>query len=126
MSKITFVFIALFLIILPLIVFQVALNVSPIAIGQYFIAQIGSGIGVSVSVPPNPFNALAQQLQEKEETLLEKEINLVERENLLTERIEEGRNKNDKTLNYLSIIGGVLLTLILLNFYFDYRRRNSI
>ncbi len=79
-----------------------------------------------MSVEPNPFNTLAQQLQEKKEALLEKEGNLIERENFLTERMMEERSKKNSTLIYLLAVAGVLLILILLNFYLDYRRKNSI
>lgn len=120
MSKPTIILLTLFLIIVALVLMQVTFNASPLAISIYLLAQIG----VSVSVEPNPFNTLAGQLQEKEEALLEKEGNLIERENFLTERTMEGRSKKNSTLIYLLAVAGVLLILILLNFYLDYRRKS--
>ena len=77
--------------------------------------EAGANVGVSVGVLPNPYNTLAQQLQDKENDLTKREADLSKK--------EEGSNKQDKTLIYALIGGGVLLLLILLNFYFDYRRK---
>lgn len=79
-----------------------------------------------MSVETNPFNTLAQQLQEKEKALSTKEVDLALREKLLEETRNRDQETKDKILTYLFIIAGVLLILILLNFYLDYRRKNSI
>lgn len=86
--------------------------------GKYFLAQIG----ITASVSPNSINTLAQRLQEKELKLQESERELEQKEAALREQTE--RNNNG-VLTYLYIVGGILLSLILVNFYFDYRRRNS-
>jgi len=91
---------------------------------KYFVAQVGSEIGVSVSVPPNPFNQLAQQLEEKEISLLEKEKELEQKEAELSEKnISERENR----FLFLILGGGILLVLILiiLNFYLDYRKKGN-
>lgn len=87
-----------------------------VVVGKYFLAQAGSAIGVTASVPPNPFNTLAQQLKEKEDGLELKEKALNEREKAM----EQGN------MNYI-VYGslGVLSLLVMANFYLDYKRRNS-
>lgn len=104
---------------------QFAFNVNPIAISKYLVAQVGSGIGTTASIPPNPFNTLAQQLEEKEETLLKKEGELQQKESVFQERVDKEQNSQSRTLTYLLAGGGVLLILVLLNFYLDFRRKQS-
>ena len=110
--------------IIVLVFFWVSFGISPGSIVKYFVAQVGSEIGVSVSVPPNPFNQLAQQLEEKEISLLEKEKELDQKEAELSEKnISERENR----FLFLILGGGILLVLILiiLNFYFDYRKKGN-
>jgi len=95
-------------------------KVNPFDITGYLVAQVGSSMGVSMSVSENPFNTLAQQLEEKEAQLQEKEEALEQREASSGSRdfSEEGRI-------ILWLISGLLIILfilILLNFYFDYKR----
>ena len=95
-------------------------KVNPLDITGYLVAQVGSSMGVSMSVSENPFNTLAQQLEEKEAQLQEKEKALEQREASPGSRdfSEEGRI-------ILWLISGLLIILfilILLNFYFDYKR----
>jgi len=89
---------------------------SPPDIMKYLLAQVGSGVGMSVSVPENPFNTLAQQLKEKE-TELEK------REESIMATLE--KRERDSRIIYNLILGlmTVLFSLLLLNFYFDYQNR---
>lgn len=103
-------------VVATLAILDMAFDISPAAISQYLFAQVGSAIGMSTAVPPNPFNTLSRQLEEKEKALLEKEAGLAEKEELLAEKTD-GKN-------HLLIGGGILLILILLNFYLDYRRRH--
>ena len=91
-----------------------------LAIGNYFLAQTGSAIGVSVSVPPNPFNTLAQQLQEKEDSLHFRERDLEAKEKKLT---EDGKNLSGK---FVYVVLGLLTILVSVNFYLDYKRRKKI
>jgi hypothetical protein len=57
----------------------VSFRVNPVDITKYLAAQVGSSMGVSVSVSENPFNTLAQQLEEKEAQLQEREKALEEK-----------------------------------------------
>jgi hypothetical protein len=93
-------------------------NVNPIDIGKFIGAKFGSAVGMSVSVPENPFNKLAVQLKEKEADLAQKEQDLNAREQAL--------NNHNNPLMIVLVIGiGVLFVLILLNYYLDYRRRRQ-
>lgn len=125
MSRETITSITFFLIIGFIVVLQIFFNTNPISVGRYVVAQIGSSIGITVSVPVNPFNTLAQQLDEKEALLLEKEKKLQQREMGLQESLEEKGSGRNRSLIY-GVVGGVLLILILMNFYFDHRRRSRI
>ena len=118
MYKKNIILIILFLVIAASFVFRVGFNTDTLTVSRYFVAQVGSAIGVSVNIMPNPFNTLAQQLAEKEEELLQRETLLLAE--------QEGKTQGGIVL-YLSLaIGAVLLFLILLNFYLDYRKRNRI
>lgn len=115
------IFVNLLALIFILSLSWASFKVNPAEIMKYFGAQVGSSIGVvSVSVSENPFNTLAQQLEEKEAQLQEKEKTLEQRETGLEKKgfSEEGRI-------ILGLTSGLLITLlilILLNFYFDYKR----
>ena len=105
---------------------KIVFDASPIAIGEYLVAQVGSGIGITVSVPPNPFNTLAQQLKEKEDKLVVKEKELQQKEEIFQEQSSREQNSQNKNIIiYLIIGGGILLLLIVLNFYLDYRRKSN-
>ncbi len=98
-------------------------EVNPLAVVKYFLATAGSTVGVSLGVPDNPFNTLAQQLKEKETRLENREYALDEREVELEER-----NLFLPSEIVLSLILGtmvMLLSLISLNFYFDHKDRNG-
>ena len=125
MSRTTKVLTTFFLLIVVAVISQSVFNANPVTIGKYFIAQIGSSVGIMTSVPPNPFNTLAQQLKEKELALLDKERELAQEEAALGKKIDKELATQNKILLYLSIIGGILLILILFNFYFDYKRRSE-
>lgn len=109
-------------IIIASLIFQYITDINPLSIGKYFVYQLVSVIGVSVSVPPNPFNTLAQQLNEKENTLIQKEKELQEKESIIAEGKESRQNR---TILYAAGGGGILLALVLLNFYLDYRRKKD-
>lgn len=99
---------------------SVIFKVEPLAAGHYLTAQISTamGIGASASVPSNPFNSLVQQFQEREQMLSEKEKELQQKDAALQEQANERQNNQ----NWLLI---VLLILVLLNFYLDYRSRRT-
>ena len=118
------IFILVFFLIFVVVFSWIYFGVNPGSMAKYFLAQVGSTIGVSVSVPPNPFNQLAQQLKEKEKFLLEKEKAFEQKE----AGLEEGNIFTKKNRSLILVVsGGILLVLILiiLNFYFDYRYRRK-
>lgn len=120
MSKTTAALIGVFSLIVILILLQSIFHLSPATFEKYFMAQIG----VTVGVLPNSFNTLAQQLSEKESTLSAKEQEIQQKEIALREK-EEEKTQESRILFYLSVVGGILFILVLLNFYLDYRRRTS-
>lgn len=94
---------------------------NPIDIFAYFGAQAGKTVGMSAGVPENPFNKLAQQLEEKESELKQKEQLLEERELELKEKkfSEEG----ETILIMILSVTVTLLFLVLINFYLDFKNR---
>lgn len=75
-------------------------------------------VGVFAGVAENPYNSLAQQLQEKEDELAAREAALATKE-----------LSNESTNSLFGSLGGwslfvssILLILLLVNFYFDIRR----
>lgn len=125
MNKITVILIILFLIVGAFAFMQGVFKASPLAVGHYLVAQVGSGIGVTVSIPPNPFNTLAQQLKEKEEYLLKKEAGLQQKELALEEQLDKTQNNQSRTFVYLLLTAGILLVLIFLNLYLYRRKEDS-
>ena len=117
MFKITFVLLVVFIVAASLGM-RVVFRVNPVAIGQYLVAQVGSTLGITVSIPPNPFNMLAQQLAEKEKELGQKEATLEAQTN-------EKQKSQNKILISIGALGSILFALIALNFYFDWRRRRK-
>lgn len=110
--------IGLALLLVAVIFFQIAFDDNLIIAGRYFLAQadMAAGVGASASVPQNPFNSLVQQFQEREQMLSEKEKELQQKDAALQEQAN-GKHNNQ---NWFLV---VLLILVLLNFYLDYRRR---
>lgn len=75
-----------------------------------------STVGIYATVPETQESKIAQALRDKERELLARETALA---NLR-------QSKQDTVvLWYVSVVGGVLLVLILLNFYLDQKRRRS-
>ncbi len=72
-------------------------------------------IGVLASVPENELSTAASQLEERARALDAREALLIEAE----------QSGDRKTITLVAVAGGVLLGLILLNFYFDHVRRRS-
>lgn len=91
-------------------------SAEPIEIVKYLLAQAGAGVGMSISVPENPFNTLAQQLQEKE-------AGLEKREEAVAEVLEKSERDGKIILTLILSLTTVLFFLILLNFYLDYQSR---
>ncbi len=92
------------------------LRTSPSAVSRYLTAQFSTAVGASV--PKNPFNSLVQQFQERELALSEKEKELQQKDAALQGQANERQNNQ----NWLLI---VLLILVSLNFFLDYRGRKE-
>ncbi len=106
-----------------IVLFFVFLSLNPINISQYFGARFGSAVGMSISVPENPFNKLALQLREKEDRLNQKERQLAKRE------AELGVAQNqDQTFLLILLTAGiiVLFVLVIINYYLDFKRRRQL
>jgi len=98
------------------------LGVNPISLGQFVGAQFGDAVGMEVSIPQNPFNKLAAQLEEKEERLAQKEKALDKREQALAAE----QTGAPKTIIWVLAAGiAVLFVLILVNYYLDWKRRKK-
>ena len=82
-------------------------------------AQTGGSLESSASVPPNPINLLNEKLRQKETALTQKETELQREESRLTEAVTASEAK---ILAYMFAISGALFSLILFNFFFDYKR----
>lgn len=116
-GKIRFI---LFLIVFAYLIGLVAFWFASDASVGFSLDQNDTVIGSSASVQPNQFNKAAEQLKIKETALLEKEEDILREKNFLQAEVGRGQQK---ILIYLAVIGGGLFVLILLNFYFDSRRK---
>jgi hypothetical protein len=85
-----------------------------------FARELGAAVGASAGVLPNEYNTLAQSLLQKEKEVNQKEAALAEREAAV---MSQGNEKNMNLVFVVLSVGILLLFLILLNFYFDWRRR---
>jgi hypothetical protein len=74
-----------------------------------------STVGVVASVPQNPTGTLAAQLEAKEQELALREATLA-----------RAGQADTRTLAIVGGMGAGLLSLILLNFYLDTKRRHSL
>ncbi len=102
---------------------RAVLKIAPTDLVFYSLASLGSSVGVSVSVPPNPYNTLATQLQEWQNRLLEKEKILTQKELTLAQRsIVQGEIISKLIVTLLIII----FILILINFYLDFKFRTKL
>lgn len=83
---------------------------------------VGAAIGVTITVEPNAYNIIAEQLKNKEEDLIERERVIGE-----SERANQATSQHqDKILQYLLGVIGMLIVLILLNFFLDWRRAGQV
>ena len=102
----------LFVVVVVLVLFRISI------VGENPLSQLGTAVGVTVAIAPNPYNTLAEQLKQKEIALQEREQTIQEAESEAQIKSQKG----DRTLSYLLGVGGILLILILANFYLDWRR----
>lgn len=77
---------------------------------------------MSASVPANPINTLAQQLNQKEENLDQREAEIALRELTISNQIQVERNR---LLVYLVIGAIIVLSLVAYNFFLDYKYRHE-
>ena len=108
---------------LSVIVFMWAFHPMFVAIGSDTIYSIGAQVGISVGVEPSEFSKLAQQVDEKQRELEEREAAVAEAE----ERIADGRiGAGPFSIEwYVTLMAFILLVLVLLNFYLDFRHREG-
>lgn len=86
-----------------------------------FVRELGAAVGASAGVLPNEYNTLAQALLKKEAEVNQKETALSLREAAV---LGQGSEKETKLIFVVLSVGVLLLVLILLNFYLDWRRKS--
>ncbi|MBI2120464.1 MAG: hypothetical protein HYT94_02455 [Parcubacteria group bacterium] len=84
-----------------------------------FTRQLGSAVSVSAGVASNEYNTIAQSLLEKEAEVNQREAALAERERA----VMAGGERDTMLVATVLSVGFLLLFLILLNFYLDWRRK---
>ena len=78
-------------------------------------------VGTSAAVEPNSYNSLAQQLTDKEKELRSREENIAQQEN--QNSIVQDMPSNLSLYSFLMSL--ILLILVGINFFFDWRRGRS-
>jgi tetrahydromethanopterin S-methyltransferase subunit G len=91
-------------------------------VGGGMIRQLGAVVGMYAGVEPNQYNLLAQQLDERSRELDAREAELAQQEVLIKETVGQERT----SIVYATAIGFLLLLLVLLNFYLDWKRNRSV
>lgn len=93
----------------------------PISLYNYLTSGKGDAADLSTTVAKNPINSLAAQLQDWEDDLNEREKNLDKLESQIVQK-----SKIERILIIvIAIFLPILFVLIILNFYFDYKRRKA-
>jgi hypothetical protein len=92
---------------------------NPLDLAAFIGSKIGSAIGISSSVTPNPYNSVALQLKEKEARLDGLDTELKAREARLDAQLVSQRT----VIYALAGMVGLLFVLVLFNFYQDGRRK---
>jgi hypothetical protein len=110
----------LFLLII-IVGFFSLIGLNPINITEFLGAKFGQAVGMSVSIPENPFNRIALQLKEKENNLNEREAALSAKEKQISQTEIGGGQNNLMRVLIVGII--ILFILVIVNYYLDYRRR---
>lgn len=79
--------------------------------GLIILVSEAGAVEINTNIPPNPINIINKQLQEKEAELFKKETEINKRQEPAQKQIFIG--------------GGIIIALVLLNFYLDYRHRKN-
>jgi hypothetical protein len=95
-------------------------GLNPVDVSVFLGAKLGRAVGMSTSVPENPFNKLTKELREKEEKLDTREAGIKEREEAIA---EETISRQQNLIMVMAIGLVVLFLLVVLNYYLDFRRR---
>ncbi len=80
-----------------------------------FINNVETGVNATAGVAPNTYNQLALQLKNKE-------LSLNDKERLIQEQKTELRRNSRGFFTVILTFISLLFVLVILNFYFDYRR----
>ena len=87
--------------------------------GVALLSSLGAQVGVSVGVEPTEWSQVAQEVEEKQKELEARELAIVEKEQELA---LDGALSSRYLEYYITAMAFILLLLVLLNFYLDYRR----
>lgn len=102
---------------------KTVLKIAPTDLVFYSLASLGSSVGVSVSVSPNPYNTLAVQLQDWQNKLIEKEKTLNQKE---LELRQKSTIQGEIISKLIVALLGIIFLLVLINFYLDFKFRIKI
>jgi hypothetical protein len=102
---------------------KIILRIAPTDLVSYSLASLGSAVGVSVSVPPNPYNTIAVQLQDWQNKLIEKEKTLNQKE---LELRQKSVIQGEIISKLIVALLGIIFLLVLINFYLDFKFRVKI
>lgn len=89
-----------------------------VTVSNHLIVQNLASVGITLGVAPSEIGSLAQQIREKEAELEARELAVVQAEAELQAR----RDAFIPFEWYVTILAFILLILVLLNFYLDWRR----
>ena len=107
---------------LSIIVFMMAFHPIFVSIGSDVIGTLGAQVGVGAGVAPTEFSKLAQEVGEKERELEQREVAVAEAE----KRIENNNSPSAFSIEwYVTLMAFILLILVLMNFYLDFRHRGE-
>jgi len=107
---------------LSVIVFVWAFHPLFVSIGSNVLGSLSANVGVGAGVAPTEFSTLVQQIDEKEQELEAREAAVLE---------AETRRANERALStfsiewYVTLMAFILLVLVLINFYLDFRHREE-
>ncbi len=83
-------------------------------------------VGVSVGVEENEYNQVAEQLKERANQLDSREQSLAELEQEIKAELIAERQAERRAFLFLSVASVVLMALLAVNFYLDWRRSERI